>query len=51
MLQTGQLIKNCAICGADITGTDRTICYLCEVETTPEIRPLLIDKRINVPDM
>jgi len=51
-LQTGQTIKQCAICGCDLTGMpEREICYLCEVETTPEIRPWLIKKRINYPDM
>ena len=50
-LQTGQTIHECEICGADLTGTNRDICYICEVETTPEIRPLLRRKRINVPDM
>jgi len=50
-LQTGQPIKECAICGTDITGMEGDICYYCEVETTPEIRPVLKRKRINYPTM
>ena len=40
-LQTGQTIKNCKICGADITGMEGDICYQCEVETSQEIKPIL----------
>lgn len=44
-------VKTCSICGRDITGLDREICYYCEVDTTDEIRPLMVKKRLNVPDI
>jgi len=50
VIQT-QKTTRCEICGADTTGTGRTVCYYCEVETTPEVRELMRRKRINVPDV